>query len=302
MTDTSSRLAGRTAVVTGAGNGIGRACALALAQHGANVVVNDLGTTEFAQGESTSAADATVAAIESTGGKAVASYDSIASRAGCEAAVAAGIEHFGQVDIVVACAGAMLPAELDVDEEQYQGFLSLFLSQKFWLAQATVPGMLERGWGRLVFTTSHGATGLLGQPVFAAAMGGVISLTKAIAHVNRGQGVTANCLSPGAATRLHALARPMFEELQAAGAISDEEWDSYVNTPPPEYIGPVVAWLCSDAAGDGTGAVVHAAGGEVGVWSPYRNERTIFRGDHREHPPWTLDELDRLVPTRLFGV
>ena len=296
----TTRLAGRTALVTGAGNGIGKACALALAANGANVVANDLGGDEFAQGRATSAADTTVAEIEAAGGKAVASYDSIAESDGVAQAVRTAVEAFGQVDIVVGCAGAMLPAGLDTDDESYRRFLDLFLSQKFWLARAVVPGMVERGWGRLVFTTSHGATGLLGQPIFAAAMGGVISLTKAIAHEQRGTGVTANCLAPGASTRLHALAGPMFEKLRADGLISDEEYDDYVNTPPPEYIGPVVAWLCTDKAADVTGEVVHAAGGTVGVWSHYRDERSIFRGDHREHPPWTLDELDRLAHRHLF--
>ena len=298
--DRSTRLEGRTALVTGAGNGIGKACALTLAAHGANVVVNDLGTDEFAGGRTSAAADATVAEIEGSGGKAVASYDSIAESAGVEAAVATAVEAFGQVDIVVGCAGAMLSAELDTDDDAYHRFLSLFLSQKFWLARTTVPGMLERGWGRLVFTTSHGATGLLGQPIFAAAMGGVISLTKAIAHEHRGSGLTANCLSPGAATRLHALAGPMFEQLRASGAISDEEYGQYVNTPPPGYVGPAVTWLCTDAAADVSGEVIHAAGTEVGIWTHYGMHHLLAKGNHREHPPWTLDELDRLIPKVLL--
>src|SRR5947209_4957116 len=78
------RLRGRTALVTGAGNGIGKACALALGAEGANVVVNDLGTSEFADGSSSAAADGTVAEIKAAGGTAVASYDSIADAEGCE--------------------------------------------------------------------------------------------------------------------------------------------------------------------------------------------------------------------------
>jgi NAD(P)-dependent dehydrogenase (short-subunit alcohol dehydrogenase family) len=299
--DRSDRLAGRVALVTGAGNGIGRACALALAAHGATVVVNDLGTSEFAQGRSSQAADATVADITAAGGTASPSYDSVADPAGCQTAVDTAVERHGQLDIVVACAGAIIDGSLGADDAAYQRFLDLFLSQKFWLARAAVPAMAERGWGRLITTTSHGATGLLGQPIFAAAMGGVISLTKGIAHEYRDRGVTANSLAPGAATRLHAVSRARFEEMHASGLIGDDEWEQYVHTPPPEYVAPIVAWLCTDAAAGVTGQVFHAAGGLVGIWTAYEDARSAYRGDHREHPPWTLAELDTIVPRQLLG-
>jgi NAD(P)-dependent dehydrogenase (short-subunit alcohol dehydrogenase family) len=297
----AGRLDGRIALVTGAGNGIGKACALALAAHGASVVVNDLGTNEFAKGQSPSDADAVVGEIRSAGGTAEANYESVADSAGCANAVKAAIDTYGQLDIVVACAGAIINGDLSSDDESYQRFLKLFMSQKFWLARAAVPLMAERGWGRLITTTSHGATGFLGQPVFAASMGGVISMTKAIAHEYRDSGVTANCLAPGAATRLHAVTRPQFERMHESGLITEEDWESYLNTPPPAYVAPIVAWLCTDKASGVTGQVFHAAGGTLGVWSSYEEQRAIYRGDHRDNPPWTLDELDRLVPRQLLG-
>ncbi len=301
MTDRTNRLEGRVALVTGAGNGIGRACAIDLARHGAAVVVNDLGTDEFGQGANSAAAEETVALIVAEGGRAIAEPSSVATSAGCEAAVRAGVEAFGQLDIVVGCAGAIIDGTLEASDETYGRFIDLFLSQKFWLARAALPAMRERNWGRLIFTTSHGATGLLGQPIFAAAMGGVVSLMKAIAHETRGTGVTANCLAPGAATRLHAVSRGMFEQLRADGLITEEEWDQYVNTPPPEYIGPIVAWLCTQQAAEVTGHVWNANGGLVGIWSAYHNDRSIYRGDHRTNPPFTLAELDTLVPKALLS-
>lgn len=300
MGDSSDRLKGRVALVTGAGNGIGQACAMALAAHGASVVVNDLGTDEFATGRNSAAANATVEAIEAAGGEAVANHESVADPEGCRSAVQTGIDAYGKVDIVVGCAGAVLDGTLAADDEAYQRFMALFLHQKFWLAKAALPGMQERGWGRLITTTSHGATGLLGQPIFAAAMGGVVSMTRAIAHENLGTAVTANCLSPGGATRLHAVARPMFEQLRESGQITEDEWDSYINTPPPDYVAPIVAWLCTDAADGVTGQVFHAVGGELGNWTRYELAHTAFRGDHRDAPPWTLAELDTIVPKHLL--
>ena len=202
---------------------------------------------------------------------------------------------------MVGCAGAIIDGTLAADDDTYLRFMSLFLHQKFWLARAALPGMAERGWGRLVTTTSHGATGLLGQPIFAAAMGGVISMTRAIAFEYAAAGVTANCLSPGGATRLHAVTRPMFEQLRADGLISEADWESYVNTPPPEYVAPIVAWLCTDAADGVTGQVFHALGGAVGAWNRYHVERTIYRGDHRTNPPWSVEELDEQVPKTLLA-
>jgi NAD(P)-dependent dehydrogenase (short-subunit alcohol dehydrogenase family) len=296
----AGRLDGRVALVTGAGNGIGRACALAIGAQGARVVVNDLGTDEFARGTSAGPADATVAAIVDAGGTAVANHDSVADPAGCGRAVQQAIDAYGQLDIVVGCAGAIIDGSLSADDAAYGRFLDLFLSQKFWLARAALPAMAERGWGRLVTTTSHGATGLLGQPIFAAAMGGVISLTKALAHEYRPFGVTANCLAPGAATRLHAVSRANFERMRAEGVISDAEWDQYLGTPPPEYVGPIVAWLCSDAADDVTGQVFHSVGTTLGVWSSYTTAREHDGGGHQTRGPWTMEELDAIVPGELL--
>ena len=295
------RLKDRVALVTGGGNGVGKACALALAAEGASVVVNDLGTSEFAVGQSTAAADATVEEIRFTGGTASASYDSVATSAGVSRAVSIAEESFGPVDIVVGCAGAILPGDLAASDDDYRRFIDLYLSQKFWLARATVPGMAQRGWGRFIATTSEGARGTVGNPIFAAAMGGVISLVKGIANDYRATGVTANCLAPGATTRLARVVLPQLEQAHREGKITDAMWEAAKAGPGPlTHVPPIVTWLCTDAASDVSGRVFNAKGGKVSIWSDYEEIRAIYRGNPDMSPPWSLAELDELVPDVLL--
>ena len=127
------RLQGRVALVTGAGNGIGKAVALQLAGEGANIVVNDLGTNVEGEGHSSQPADATVAQIISAGGQAVSNYDSIAEPEGCKRSVACADDTFGSCDIVVANAGALSKTAqlgLGSDDESWSKLLNLYLGQK----------------------------------------------------------------------------------------------------------------------------------------------------------------------------
>ena len=207
----SGRLHGRVAIVTGAGNGVGKAIAHSLAAQGASVVVNDLGTTPTGDGMSSDAADATVAEIRSAGGAAVANYDSVADKDGCTNLVMTANEAFGSVDILIANAGAVLPGSFDATDEQFAAVINLVLGQKFWLSRLVVPGMLERGFGRIVMTTSEGARGKVGKPLFGMSMAGTIGMMKGLAHDVQGTGVTVNALAPGAATRTYRNALPALE-------------------------------------------------------------------------------------------
>ncbi len=216
---------------------------------------------------------------------------------GCANLVATAEKEFGPVDIVLAIAGAVLPAEIDITDEQYYKVIDLFVTQKFWLAQLTVPGMVERGFGRIVATASDGARGKIGHPVFAASMGAAISLMKGLATSLSGTGVTANTLAPGATTRTYDLALPGLIQAHAEGRISDEMVELAKKGPGPvEHVPPIVTWLCTDEAAGISGEVFHAAGGKISIWSEYEDLNTITKGDPYETEPYTLDELDELIP------
>lgn len=293
----TGRLTDRVALVTGAGNGVGKAIALALAAEGAQVVVNDLGTSPTGTGMSSEAADTTVAEIVAAGGRAVANYDSVADAAGCGRAVATADQAFGPVDLLIANAGAVLAGGIDATDDQLRKAFDLVVFQKFWLSRLVVPRMVERGFGRIVATASEGARGKVGKPIFAATMGATVSMMKGLATDLTGTGVTANVLAPGAATRTYLNALPALEAQYRDGKLSEEMWQRARKGPGPvEHVPPVVTWLCTSAAAAVTGRVFHAGGGRISVWSDYEDLNPITKGDPDQNPPYTLDELDELMP------
>ena len=297
MTD---RLKGRTALVTGSGNGIGKELVLRLAAEGAAVVVNDLGTDVGGEGTSSAAADAVVAEIVAAGGTAVPSYDSVATPDGCANAVRTAVDAFGSCDIVVANAGALVAgasAGLAASDEAWARTVDLYLGQKFWLARAAVPAMLERGWGRMLFATSEIARGTQNQPIGAAVLGGGISLAHDLAHGHRGSGVTFNCYAPAAGTRTFDLYKDQMDDALRAQGIAEDDFGRFY-LPPADLIAPMLTWLCTDAASDVTGQVFAVKGSEVTRWTDMVDGPSITKDDDLR-ARWSLDELDVQVPTLL---
>ncbi|WP_263055245.1 SDR family NAD(P)-dependent oxidoreductase [Curtobacterium sp. RIT-PI-V] len=295
------RLAGRTALVTGSGNGIGKEVALRLAAEGANVVVNDLGTSAFGEGVSSQAADDTVAQILAAGGSAVANYDSIADPQGCEQVVATAVDTFGACDIVVANAGALVKGALSgiqADDASWRKMVDLYLGQKFWLARAAVPAMVERGWGRMLFATSEIARGTQTSPLGAVVMNGSIGFSHDLANTYRGTGVTFNSYAPSAGTRTFDLYKDDMEDALRAQGVPEDEMGSF-HLPPAELIAPMLAWLCSDAAADVTGEVFGVTGSKVTRWTDPVDGASILKDDDLR-ALWTLDELDQAVPAGLL--
>jgi NAD(P)-dependent dehydrogenase (short-subunit alcohol dehydrogenase family) len=295
------RLKGRTALVTGSGNGIGKEVALLLAAEGASVVVNDLGTDIGGEGKSSAAADGTVAEIVAAGGTAVANYDSIATPEGAASAVQTAIDSFGALDILIANAGALVKgtlAGLQTDDASWRTVQDLYLGQKFWLCRAAVPAMAERGWGRVLFATSEIARGTQSNPVGAAVLGGGLAMSHDLANTYRDKGVTFNCYAPAAGTRTFDLYKDQMDDALRAQGVPEDQFGAFY-LPPADRIAPMITWLCTDAAAGVTGQAFAVKGSEITRWTDIADGPTIVKNNDLR-ALWTLDELDGQVPAGLL--
>jgi len=227
---------GEVAIVTGAGQGLGRAHSLELARRGARVVVNDLA------GER---ADAVVEEIRMAGGEAVASHDSAASAAGAQALVATALESFGGLHAVVNNAGIMRNGMIEeVSPEDLEAILAVNLMGPYLVCQAAWPTLREQGYGRIVNTCSSGGLfAMQGEANYAAAKAGTYGLTKALASEGAPHGIVVNALLPMATTTL-AVADPV-----PGHAERYPEWArvSFADRRTTAAVSPFVAFLGSRA-------------------------------------------------------
>lgn len=197
------RFDGRVAVVTGAGRGIGRAYARLLAARGARVVVNDLGSSADGVGADMGPAASAAREIEAGGGVAVADNSDVSTEAGAASLVAAAVEAFGQVDILINNAGIIRWAGFpDADLANLDSHLAVHLGGSLNTARAAWPHMAKRGYGRVVMTTSSGIFGLHNNVSYAAAKAGVIGLTRSLAVAGARHGIKVNLIAPAAYTRM----------------------------------------------------------------------------------------------------
>jgi NAD(P)-dependent dehydrogenase (short-subunit alcohol dehydrogenase family) len=262
-------LAGRAAVVTGGGRGIGREIALALASAGARVVVNDLGAGADGTGGEAAAADEVVREIRAAGGESVASYESVASMAGGEKIVQAALDAFGRIDIVVNNAGILRDRMIfNMTEAEWDAVIAVHLKGTFAVTRAAAPRFREQRWGRFVnMTSTSGLVGNVGQANYAAAKLGVLGLTRVTALDMARYSVTANCISPFAWTRLIGTI-PTDTPEQKARVAKLERMS-------PRHIAPLAVYLASEAAASVSGQVFGVRGEEIFVFSQPRPVRSV---------------------------
>ena len=267
-------LEGKVAIVTGGGTGIGRAVSLDLARAGAKVVVNDYGVSVDGTDPSSVPANEVVAAIRSAGGLAVASPESVATMAGGRGVVELALKEFGDLHIVVCCAGILRERMIfNMSEEEWDAVIAVHLKGHFTVMQPATRHMREKKSGSIItFTSTAGLEGSPGQPNYSAAKEGIVGLTRSTALAMARYGVRCNAISPTADTR-------MTQRLPG-------ERRGLATATPPEAIGPVATFLASDRAAHITGQIVGVRGTEVTIYSHQAPLRTATSAE-----PWSPERL-----------
>lgn len=248
----TDELAGKVAIVTGAGRGMGKAVALRLAQMGAQLVINDLdnGTAEGTKSE-----------IESRGGEAIAVQGNVTSRADVARLVEATLERFATLDILVNNAGVLRPTPvIDIEEDEWDFVVNGNLKSTYLCSRAVLPAMQQAGWGRIVnFSSTAGKNiSTIGGAHYTAAKAGILGFTRHLAKEVAKFGITVNSVCPG-----------LIDTEMVRDTIDDARTRAYAESFPisrlgqPGEVAELVAFLASDRAAYITGASLDINGGDL---------------------------------------
>jgi NAD(P)-dependent dehydrogenase (short-subunit alcohol dehydrogenase family) len=267
-------LRNKAVVVTGAGSGIGREIALAMAASGARVVVNDVGRIE-----GKSAAEGVVAEIRAAGGEAVASEDSVATQPTAIRIVQAALDHFGRIDGIVNNAGIVRDRFFfNMSAEEWQAVLDVHLNGSFFVARAAAPHFkAQAGGGYVHMTSTSGLIGNVGQANYSAAKMGIVGLSKSIALDMAKFNVRSNCIAPWAWTAMTASIpdtpenRPRIEKMKKMEAAK---------------IAPLAVYLLSERAAAVTGQIFGVRANELYFFSQIRMIRSVHRSEG-----WTPESI-----------
>lgn len=275
-----SMLSGKVILVTGAGRGIGRDFALAMAAAGAAVVVNDLGVASDGSAEDGSPAEQVVAEIRAQGGHAVANHGSVASWDDAQGMVAQALAAFGQLDGVVNNAGILRDRIFHkMSVEDWRLVVDVHLNGSFYVSRAAADHFRERETGAFVHMTSaSGLVGNYGQANYSAAKLGICALSKSIALDMGRFKVRSNCIAPFAWTRMTSTI-PARDANEIARVKRLQQMT-------PDRIAPMAVFLLSDAAQDVNAQVFGVRNNEIFLMNQPRPVRSVHRGEG-----WTAEEI-----------
>jgi NAD(P)-dependent dehydrogenase (short-subunit alcohol dehydrogenase family) len=294
-------LDGKVVVITGAGHGVGRAHALAMAAEGAKVVVNDLGGSTTGEGADKRPAETVAELLHSKGAEAVANYDDVSDMAGAKNMIDQAIETYGRLDVLVNNAGILRDKMIfNMEEAEWDAIMKVHLKGHFaparwacayWRDQSKAG---ERVQASVINTSSTvGLHGNTGQTNYAAAKGGIAMFTIALANDMERYGVRSNCVAPSANTRLIATIPGR------AGDVPEPDEYTEWNASSPANVSPLVVWLASDLSIHVNGQVFNAGGTTVTHYHPWTpNVRVNVPGGDRA---WDPQELGRALNTVAFS-
>jgi len=275
-----SLLSGKSVIVTGAGGGIGRDFALALAAAGASVVVNDIGASVSGEGTDAAPAFEVVKMIKTKGGSAAASTDSVANWESANRIIQCALDSFGRIDAVVNNAGILRDRFFfNMSVEEWRAVIDVHLNGSFYVARAAAPYFRSQESGSYVHMTStSGLIGNLGQANYSAAKLGIAALSKSIALDMQRYHVRSNCIAPFAWSRM-------------IGSIPTETDDQKARVEKMKVmetakIAPLAVFLASDLSKDVTGQIFAVRANELFLMSQNRPLRSVHRAEG-----WTAESI-----------
>ncbi|HEY3831014.1 MAG TPA: SDR family NAD(P)-dependent oxidoreductase [Acidimicrobiia bacterium] len=296
-------LDGKVAIVTGAGNGVGRGEAVMLADHGAKVVVNDLGGSVSGDGSDKRPADDVVAVIKSRGGEAVANYDSVADFDGAKRIIDTAVSEFGRLDVLVNNAGvlrdrmmfSMSPEDFDtvVKVHMYGTFNTMRHASEYWREESKA-GRQPRA--SIVNTVSSaGLQGQASQINYGAAKAGIAAMTIIASLELSRYGVRANCVGPGGFTRMVAMAMKDIE------VKPPEQYEAFDGMNPGNSA-PAVVYLASDESLHVTGQVLRMVGNNLARYEPWTMGEQFLATEKDGSPKqWDPTDIGRILNRYVFN-